>query len=166
MASRGDEATSGMMPTSLGRSTAVANAATTAPNSKSERNAHATSSTAAAAHAVGAPLPPSTSPTHVSGAETAARLARRQGLITCSQSSTCSSLISAVLILPTSELPLKPQVEQLNVNTVYAPRRRRHRKRLAQIVVGQWKWFASDALAMLPGSMHHGCGRLSRGLSD
>ena len=32
--------------------------------------------------------------------------------------------------------------------------RRRHRKRLAQIVVGQWKWFAADALAVLPGAMH------------
>tara|TARA_B110000977_G_scaffold176156_1_gene231541 strand:- start:1300 stop:4776 length:3477 start_codon:yes stop_codon:yes gene_type:complete len=33
--------------------------------------------------------------------------------------------------------------------------RRRHRKRLATIVVAQWRWFSKDALDDLPGKMHH-----------
>ena len=32
--------------------------------------------------------------------------------------------------------------------------RRRHRKRLAKIVVSQWRFFAGDALECLPGTMH------------
>jgi len=32
--------------------------------------------------------------------------------------------------------------------------RRRHRKRLAKIVVSQWRFFTGDALECLPGTMH------------
>ena len=46
-----------------------------------------------------------------------------------------------------SEETLKRQRRRLDA-------RRRHRKRLAAIVVAQWRWFARDALENLPSKMH------------